>query len=104
MLGHGGDVLTIAGDAFFSYWPAGPGGDLTEPVLRAAQSGMAIQAGLAHRPGPARHSFGTRVGISAGDLRVAFVGGVNGRWELVPVGAPLGDAPGYSQPIGVAIA
>jgi class 3 adenylate cyclase/tetratricopeptide (TPR) repeat protein len=89
--GHGGDVLTIAGDAFFSYWAAGPGGDLAEPVLRAAQAGMAIQAGLAHRPGPARHGFGTRVGISAGHLRVAFVGGVNGRWELVPVGAPLGD-------------
>jgi class 3 adenylate cyclase/tetratricopeptide (TPR) repeat protein len=89
--GHGGDVLTIAGDAFFSYWPAGTDRELGTAVLRAAQAGMAIQAGLAHPSGPARHRFRTRIGISAGDLRVAFVGGVGGRWELVPLGGPLGE-------------
>ena len=71
--GHGGDVLAIAGDAFFSFWPARDGSELPGAVLRAVEAGLAIQAGLA-RVGPARHSFGTRVGISAGDLRIAFVG------------------------------
>jgi class 3 adenylate cyclase/tetratricopeptide (TPR) repeat protein len=89
--GHGGDVLTIAGDAFFSYWPADTERELADAVLRATQAGEAIQAGLAHASEPARHSFGTRVGISAGDLRVAFVGGVGGRWELIPMGGPLGE-------------
>jgi class 3 adenylate cyclase/tetratricopeptide (TPR) repeat protein len=88
--GHGGDVLTIAGDAFFSYWPARDESELAGAVLRAAQAGVAIQKGL-HAPGPARHRFGTRVGVSAGDLRAAFVGGVGGRWELIPVGRPLGE-------------
>lgn len=73
--GHGGDVLAIAGDAFFSFWPVHDESEMPGTVLRAVQAGMAIQAGLARVPGPARHSFGTRVGISAGDLRIAFVGG-----------------------------
>jgi class 3 adenylate cyclase/tetratricopeptide (TPR) repeat protein len=89
--GHGGDVLAIAGDAFFSFWPARDGSEIPGAVLRAVQAGMAIQAGLAGASGPARHSFGTRVGISAGELRIAFVGGVNGRWELIPAGPPLGE-------------
>jgi class 3 adenylate cyclase/tetratricopeptide (TPR) repeat protein len=89
--GHGGDVLTIAGDAFFSFWPAADEDELADAVLRAAQAGVAIQAGLPEDSGPPRHRFGTRVGISAGELRVAFVGGLNGRWELVPVGRPLGE-------------
>lgn len=89
---HGGDVLTIAGDAFFSYWPAANERELAAAVMRAAQAGVAIQAGLARASsGPARHGFPTRIGISAGDLRVAFVGGVGGRWELVPSGGPLGE-------------
>ncbi len=90
--GHGGDVLAIAGDAFFSCWPVSAEQDLETAVVRAAQAGLAIQKGLEDVGGPqARHSFRTRIGISAGGLRVAFVGGVGGRWELMPVGTPLAD-------------
>jgi class 3 adenylate cyclase/tetratricopeptide (TPR) repeat protein len=95
--GHGGDILAIAGDAFFSYWLARDESELPDAVLRAAQAGVAIQRGLAAASGPARHSFGTRVGVSAGDLRIAFVGGVNGRWELIPVGRPLGEVASAEQ-------
>ena len=37
------------------------------------------------------HRFQTRAGVSAGGLRIAFVGGVGDRWELMPVGSPIDD-------------
>ena len=95
--GHGGDVLTIAGDAFFSWWPAAEDGDLGEPVLRAAQAGLAIQAGLGGRATVGGEPLRTRVGVAAGDLDVSFVGGVGGRWEPMPTGAPLEDVAGAER-------
>ena len=89
--GHGGDVLAIAGDSFFSYWPVADDGDLPDAVMRAAQAGLAIQAGLGQADGPEPHTFQTRAGVSAGHLRIAFVGGVGGRWELMPTGSPIDD-------------
>jgi class 3 adenylate cyclase/tetratricopeptide (TPR) repeat protein len=89
--GHGGDVLTIAGDAFFSYWPADDEGALADAVMRAAEAALAIQTGLGDRDGVAGHDFQTRAGVGAGELTIAFVGGVGERWELMPVGAPIAD-------------
>jgi class 3 adenylate cyclase len=34
--GHGGDVLAIAGDAFFSYWPVETEAALPDAIMRAA--------------------------------------------------------------------
>ena len=86
---HGGDVLSIAGDAFLCYWPAtGPEG-LPEAVLRASQAGLAIQSALDGRPiGHGRH-FNTRLAVSAGQLDLSLVGGVNGKWELIASGLPV---------------
>ena len=89
--GHGGDVLAIAGDAFFSYWPVEAERDLPDAVMRAAEAGLAIQAGLGGAQRRAVHRFQTRAGVSAGGLRIAFVGGVGDRWELMPVGSPIDD-------------
>ena len=89
--GHGGDVLAIAGDSFFSLWPAGEDGRLDRAVVRAAQAGLAIQDGLGRRATVGDEPLLTRVGVAAGDLRVAFVGGVGGRWELMPAGGPICD-------------
>ena len=89
--GHGGDVLNIAGDSFFSWWPAGPGGDLRDATLRAAQAGLASQQGLGRRPAVGGDPLRTRIGVSAGDLTVAFVGGIGGRWEPLPTGRPIDD-------------
>ena len=105
--GHGGDVLAIAGDAFFSYWPVEHEGDLPDAVMRAVQTGLAIQAGLGDGQRPAVHRFQTRAGVSAGELRIAFVGGVGDRWELMPVGSPIDDvarAERLARPGTVAIA
>ena len=89
--GHGGDVLAIAGDAFFSYWPVDSERELPDAVMRAAETGLAIQAGLGEAQRPAVHRFQTRAGVSAGELLIAFVGGVGDRWELMPVGSPIDD-------------
>jgi len=89
--GYGGDVLAIAGDAFFSYWPAATDHELADAVMRAMEAGRAVQAGLAHRGRAPVHRFETRAGVSAGALRVGFVGGVADRWELMPAGDALDD-------------
>ena len=89
--GHGGDVLAIAGDAFFSYWPVDSEREVPDAVMRAAETGLAIQAGLGEAQRPAVHRFQTRAGVSAGELLIAFVGGVGDRWELMPVGSPIDD-------------
>jgi tetratricopeptide (TPR) repeat protein len=81
--GHGGDLLTATGDAFLCCWEAEDEEGLTEATVRAAQAGLAFQA--AH----AGLDLRTRIGIATGELELALVGGVNGRWELLPIGAPL---------------
>ncbi len=85
---HGGDVLSIAGDAFLCSWPAADPADLPEATLRAVQCGRAIQAEVGSLTVKGR-PFATRIGIGAGELITAFVGGVNGRWEMVTAGSAL---------------
>jgi class 3 adenylate cyclase/tetratricopeptide (TPR) repeat protein len=105
--GHGGDVLAIAGDSFFSYWPVAGAGDLPDAVMRATQAGLAIHGGIGPRERPGPHTFRTRAGVSAGELRLAFVGGVGGRWELMPAGSPIDEvarAERLAEPGTVAIA
>jgi class 3 adenylate cyclase/tetratricopeptide (TPR) repeat protein len=105
--GYGGDILAIAGDAFFSYWPATDGAQLADGVMRAAEAALAIHAGLGDRKRIAPHEFRTRAGVTAGELTIAFVGGVGSRWELMPVGSPIGEvarAERLARPGTVAIA
>lgn len=45
--GHGGDVVAIAGDAFFLYWPAAADDGLAGATLRAAQAGPSCSASSA---------------------------------------------------------
>ncbi|MEB3333514.1 MAG: AAA family ATPase [Cyanobacteriota bacterium] len=86
---QGGDVLCIAGDAFLCYWPAPSKEELGEATLRAARAALAMQARLHGREAGRGHRFRTRIGIGAGDLALAFVGGVGDRWELVADGLPV---------------
>jgi len=88
---HGGDVLAIAGDAFFSYWPADDDDELVDAVLHAAEAGLAIQRVLGDPARPAVHRFQSRVGVSAGELQIAYVGGIGSRWEVMPTGRPVGE-------------
>jgi class 3 adenylate cyclase/tetratricopeptide (TPR) repeat protein len=88
---HGGDVLHVAGDAFFCWWPADGVGksELAAAALRAAQAGVAIQAVVNDRTIGFDRTVATRMGLAAGSLRLNWVGGTGGRWELLPLGEPL---------------
>jgi class 3 adenylate cyclase/tetratricopeptide (TPR) repeat protein len=88
---HGGDVLTVTGDAFLCCWLADGPDDLDVPTARAAQAALAFQDRAERRAAAGGEPLLTRIGIAAGVLEVAFVGGVNGRWELLPGGEPLDE-------------
>ncbi len=89
---HGGDIVTIAGDAALVLWPVepGPAGAQTA-VQRAARCGLALQAELgsfAPLPGV---QLRMRAGVSLGRLRYLTLGGVQGRWESLVLGEALLD-------------
>jgi class 3 adenylate cyclase len=88
----GGDILSIAGDAFLCHWPAAGSDELPGAVLRAAQAGLAIQQRITEVVDGRSRGFPTRIGIGAGEVIVAHVGGVGGRWELVASGKSLREA------------
>ncbi|HEX7797722.1 MAG TPA: adenylate/guanylate cyclase domain-containing protein, partial [Vicinamibacterales bacterium] len=84
----GGDVLSIAGDAFLCHWPASSPDTVRDAVLRAAQAGERIQHALQDRQ---RNQLPTRIGIGVGELVVGYAGGMEGRWEVVVSGDALSD-------------
>ena len=86
---QGGDVVKFAGDALLAVWTADED-DLATSTGRAAQCGLAAQAALHDFPATADVRLSLRIGVSAGPLAILHVGGVDGRWELVATGAPLG--------------
>jgi class 3 adenylate cyclase/tetratricopeptide (TPR) repeat protein len=88
---QGGDVLYIAGDAFYCCWLGGDGPTLADAAACAAAAGLAIQQRTAGGP------FATRIGIGTGELVVAFAGGLGGRWELIATGAAFDDVVAAEQ-------
>src|SRR5688572_20938536 len=60
---HGGDVMSVAGDAIFCYWPGTDVADVPAAILRAARAGLEIQSTLGLKPGGADHGFAMRIGI-----------------------------------------
>jgi class 3 adenylate cyclase/tetratricopeptide (TPR) repeat protein len=90
--GHGGDILSIAGDAFLCYWPTSTDVDLQLAVMRATQAAASIQRAVHDRPAGDSRKFETRIGVGTGDLLLAYVGGLGGRWELIASGDALRDA------------
>lgn len=86
---HGGDILTVAGDAFLCLWPARDPSDLGDATLRATQAGLAFQAASADLPTPGGTPIRTRIGVAAGEVQLALVGGLNGRWEVLTAGPAL---------------
>jgi class 3 adenylate cyclase len=94
---HGGDIVTIAGDAALVLWPVGTGGAVGTgrgadvAVQRAARCGLELQQALgtfAPLPGV---QLRMRAGVSLGRLRYLTLGGVNGRWESLVLGEALLD-------------
>jgi class 3 adenylate cyclase len=82
---YGGDVVKFAGDALLALWPADEG--LSEVTAQAARCGLAMQRALhASELGAGRH-LSVRIGIGAGKVSAAHMGGELNRWEFV-VGGP----------------
>lgn len=98
---HGGDVVKFAGDALLAVFPAEdePDGEgeaqrqaarrLEAVTARAAHCGVTIQSTLGDYQAAPGIALQVRVGIGAGVVVTAHLGGVAGRWELLVTGAPL---------------
>ncbi len=93
---HGGDVVKFAGDALLAIWPAeAETAAVDKPVSavsrRAAACALAIQAGRAvgslDPAGGDRLTL--RIGLGVGEVTAAYLGGVDGHWELLIAGPPL---------------
>ena len=89
---HGGDVVSIAGDAFLCVWRAESAAALPSAVASAASAGLAIQEQLGRTDETRTLPLATRIGIGAGRASIATVGGTQGRWELLVSGPALQDA------------
>lgn len=86
---HGGDILTVNGDAFLCGWLVSGREDLNDATARAARAALEFQGAADRHPAPSGERLRTRIGVAAGEFEIAIVGGVNGRWELLPAGEPL---------------
>ncbi len=88
-----GDILTIAGDSFLCWWPAGADGDVSAATAQAARAALAVHEALAEHAS----TLPTRIGIAAGEATIGIVGGVGGRWELLPSGPAVADVVACEQ-------
>jgi len=82
---HGGEVVKFAGDALLAIWPADD--DDSGVTAWAARCGLAMQQSLEGGEFAARVQLSVRIAVGSGQVSVAHLGGVRGRWELV-VGGP----------------
>ena len=89
---QGGEVVKFSGDAVTVVFPARQE-DLSIATRRASQAAEAMQAAMSEfsaletSVGPV--ALGMKIGIGAGEILAAEVGGVFGRWEYVIAGDPL---------------
>src|SRR5574341_567086 len=87
---HGGDIIKFAGDALFAIWPASPDGEALPTVtLRAAQCALDTQKHLNNYPAAEDWKLFLRLGVEAGAVLAAHVGGERGRWEYLLTGEPV---------------
>ncbi len=89
---HGGDIVSIAGDAFLCVWHADSAAQLPDACAAAAAAGLALQAQRVSNDGSHAIALDTRIGIGAGPAYLATVGGTQGRWEMLVSGPALEEA------------
>lgn len=88
---HGGDVVKFAGDGLYAVWPTVAHSDKkTEDIAAyAVQAALRTQQQLHDYEIESGHRLSLRIGISAGEITAATVGGVLKRWEFLLSGSPL---------------
>jgi class 3 adenylate cyclase/tetratricopeptide (TPR) repeat protein len=90
VIDHDGDIVEFTGDGIIALWPTPVcDEDLPTVVLRAARCGLDVQQGLAAFGTVEPLNLSLRVSIGAGEVLMANVGGILGRWELLVAGDPL---------------
>ena len=89
---EGGEVVKFSGDAVTVIFPA-KSEALAVATRRAAQAAEAMQVAMAEfttlETSVGLIALGMKIGIGAGQILAAQVGGLNGRWEYVIAGDPL---------------
>jgi class 3 adenylate cyclase/tetratricopeptide (TPR) repeat protein len=100
IMAHGGEIFKFAGDAPIALWPVAQPrnhhlirnrGDenLSLATCRAVQCGLALQSIFNEYKVAEGLRLSLRVGIGAGEVLMASVGGVRGRWEFLVAGEPI---------------
>lgn len=90
VIDHGGDIIEFTGDGILALWPTTASGeDMPTLVYRAGQCALAVQHVLHGKDIANGTRISLRIGIGAGYVLIATVGGLLGRWELLMAGAPL---------------
>ncbi len=91
VISSGGDIVKFAGDALLAVWPAEEG-QLVQTVGAAAQCGFAAQQMLRDRKTKDGEVLSLKIGIGAGVVATASVGGERGRWECLVCGKAVLEA------------
>jgi class 3 adenylate cyclase/tetratricopeptide (TPR) repeat protein len=88
VVSYGGDIIKFAGDALLAVWPSDDPAD-PHVAWRTAACAMAMQETLSQHEPKEGHRLYLKVAVGLGELVTSYVGGVNGRWDLVVTGVPL---------------
>jgi class 3 adenylate cyclase/tetratricopeptide (TPR) repeat protein len=90
LAGHGGEVITFAGDGLLAVWPAtGDDAGLATATRDAGRCALAVQSALGSYQTVDGLRLFLRAGIGAGEVMALRVGGVGERWQLLLSGAPV---------------
>ncbi|MBM3266939.1 MAG: AAA family ATPase [Candidatus Sericytochromatia bacterium] len=104
---HGGDIVKFAGDAMLVLWPVlDVVEELPAKTLRATQCALALQRQVGRVETIPGAPLSLHAAVGAGQMAMAQLGGVFGRWEYVIMGpalAGMGSAAHQSKTGEVAI-
>ena len=103
---HGGEVASFAGDALLAVFPADEGRGLSAAALLAAQCALTAQRRLGEHTVVGERPLQLRMGIGAGSVLSAALGGTAGRWEQLVAGEAVSQAAsaeGIARPNAVAL-
>ncbi len=88
---YGGDVLTFAGDAILAIWPVANSDDVRTSTWMAVGAARAVQVELRSCELPSNASLHQRAAVSAGNLSLLQLGGVNEQWRFMAAGEPIAE-------------